>query len=77
MHLIIKSGANRRRKNLPTSNKVIALIPDKYINASYYNLVLIICKASYKRLQMRIINVIYAIYMPLYYILLFLYSNPG
>jgi hypothetical protein len=77
MRLIIKSGANCRCKNLPTSDKVTALIPDKYINASRCNLVLIICKASRKRLQMHTINIIYAIYMPLYYILLFLYSDPG
>jgi hypothetical protein len=77
MRLIIKSGANRRYKNLLTSDKVIALIPDKYINASCYNLVLIVCEASYKRLQMHIINVIHAIYIPLHYILLFLYSDPG
>jgi hypothetical protein len=77
MRLIIKSSANYRYKNLLTSDKVIALIPDKYINTSYYDLVLIIYKASYKRLQMHIINVIYAIYILLYYILLFLYSDPG
>ena len=77
MRLIIKSSANRFYKNLLTSDKVIALIPNEYINASCYNLVLIIYKASYKHLQIYIINVIYAIYMPLHYVLLFLYSDPG
>jgi hypothetical protein len=75
MRLIIESGANCYYKNLLTSNKVIALILDKYINASYCDLVLIIYKRGYKRLQIYIINIIYIIYMPLYYILLFLYSN--
>jgi hypothetical protein len=77
MRLIIKSGANCYYKNLLTSNEVIALIPDKYINASYYDLMLIVYEASYKRLQIHIINIIYIIYMLLHYILLFLYSDPG
>jgi hypothetical protein len=77
MRLIIESGANRRRENLLTSNKVTAIILDKYINASCCNLIFIIYKASYDYLQIYIINVIHAIYMPLYYILLFLYSDPG
>jgi hypothetical protein len=75
MRLIIESGANYYYKNLLTSNKVIALILNEYINASYRDLVLIIYKGGYKRLQIYIINIIYIIYMPLYYILLFLYSN--
>jgi hypothetical protein len=75
MHLIIKLSANYYYKNLLTSNEVIALILNEYINASYYNLVFIIYKKGYKRLQIRIINIIYIAYMLLYYILLFLYSN--
>jgi hypothetical protein len=75
MRLIIKSGANCRYKNLLTSNKVIALILNEYINASRYDLVFIVYKGGYKRLQIYIINVIHVIYMLLYYILLFLYSN--
>jgi hypothetical protein len=77
MRLIIKSGANYYYKNLLTSNQVIAIILDKYINASYYNLILIFREASRERPQIRIINITHAIYMPLYYILLFLYSNPS
>jgi hypothetical protein len=77
MRLIIKSGANRYYKNLLISNKVIALILDKYINASCRDLVLAVYKAGCKRPQIYIINVIHAIYILLYYILLFLYSDPG
>jgi hypothetical protein len=76
MRLILESGANRHRENLLTS-KVIALILNKYINASRRDLVLIVREASYKRPQMRIVNVTHVAYMPLYYILLFLYSDPG
>jgi hypothetical protein len=77
MRLILESGANRRRENLLTSNEVIAFILDEYINASCRDLVLIVYKASRERPQMRIINVIHVAYMLLYYVLLFLYSNPG
>jgi hypothetical protein len=77
MRLIIELSANYRYKNLLTSNKVIAIILNEYINASRYNLILIVREASYKRPQIYIINVIHAIYMPLHYVLLFLYSDPS
>jgi hypothetical protein len=77
MRLILESGANCRRENLLTSNKVIAFILNEYINASRRDLVLIVREASRERPQMRIINVIYIAYMPLYYVLLFLYGDPG
>jgi hypothetical protein len=75
MRLIIKSSANCHYKNFLTSNKVTAIILDEYINASRRDLILTIREASRKRLQIRIINVIHAIYMPLHYVLLFLYSD--
>jgi hypothetical protein len=75
MRLILESGANRRRENLLTSNKVIALILNKYTNISRRDLVLIIREASRERPQMYIINIIHVAYMLLYYILLFLYSD--
>jgi hypothetical protein len=77
MRLILESGANCRYKNLLTSNEVIALILDKYTNASRYNLVLIVREASRERPQMHIVNVIHIAYMLLYYVLLFPYSDPG
>jgi hypothetical protein len=75
MRLIIKLSANRRCENLLTSNKVIAIILDKYINASCRDLILIVREVSRERPQIRIVNVIHAMYMPLYYVLLFLYSD--
>jgi hypothetical protein len=77
MRLILESGANRRYKNLLTSNKVIALILNEYINASRRDLVLIVREASRERPQMRIVNIIHVAYMPLHYVLLFPYSDPG
>jgi hypothetical protein len=77
MRLIIESGANRRRQNLPTSNKVTALILDEYIDASRRDLVLIVREGGRERPQIHIVNITHVAYMPLYYVLLFLYSNPS
>jgi hypothetical protein len=77
MRLILESGANHYCKNLPTSNEVTALIPDEYTDTSRRNLVLMVRKAGRKRPQMYTVNVIYIVYIPLYYILLFLYGDPG
>jgi hypothetical protein len=77
MRLILESGADRHRENLPTSNEVTVLIPDEYTDASCRNLVLTVCKAGRKRPQMHTVNVIYAAYIPLYYVLLFPYGDPG
>jgi hypothetical protein len=77
MRLILESGANCRYKNLLTSNKVTALILDKYMDASRRDLVLIVREAGRERPQMRIVNVTHVAYMPLHYVLLFPYGDPG
>jgi hypothetical protein len=77
MRLIIELSADYRRENLLTSNKVIAIILDEYINASRRDLVLTVREAGRERPQIRIVNVTYITYMPLHYILLFLYSDPS
>jgi hypothetical protein len=76
MHLILESDTDRYYKNLPTSNEVTVLIPDEYTDTSYCNLVLTVCKAGCKYSQIYTVNIIYIVYIPLYYILLFPYSNP-
>ena len=40
MRLILEASANWRYKNLPTSNEVAVIIPDKYSNTSFRNIVL-------------------------------------
>jgi hypothetical protein len=77
MRLIIESGADRRRENLLTSNEVIALIPDEYTDASRRDLVLTVREAGRERPQMRTVNITHAAYMPLHYVLLFPYGDPG
>jgi hypothetical protein len=72
MRLIIESGADCRCENLLTSNEVIAIIPDEYID-----LVLMVCEAGRDCSQIHMVNVIHAVYMPLHYVLLFLYGDPG
>ena len=77
MRLILESGADRHRENLPTSNEVTILIPDKYTDASRRNLVLMVREAGREYPQLRTVNVIHVAYMPLYYVLLFPYGDPG
>lgn len=40
MRLILEAGADRRRENLLTSNKVAVIIPDEYSDASFRDIVL-------------------------------------
>jgi hypothetical protein len=77
MRLVLESDADRYRKNLPTSNEVTVLIPDEYTDTSCCNLVLIVREVGHERLQIYIVNIIYIVYILLYYVLLFLYGNLG
>jgi hypothetical protein len=77
IRLIMESGADRRRENLPTSNEVTAIIPDEYTDASRRDLVLMVREAGRDRPQIHIVNMTHAAYMPLHYVLLFLYGDPG
>jgi hypothetical protein len=43
MRLILEASANRRYKNLLTSNKVAIIILDEYSNASFRNIILAEC----------------------------------
>jgi len=40
MRLILEASTNRRRENLLISNKVAVIIPDKYGNTSFRNIIL-------------------------------------
>jgi hypothetical protein len=77
MCLILESGADRYYKNLPTSNEITILIPDEYTDTSRCDLVLTVCKAGRKHPQIYTVNITYTVYIPLYYVLLFLYGDPG
>ncbi len=77
MRLVIESSTDCYYENLLTSNEVIVIILDEYIDASCCDLVLMVREAGRERLQIYIINVTYTIYMPLYYVLLFPHGDPG
>ena len=77
MRLILEVSVDYRHKNLLTSNKVAIIIPDEYGDVSFYNIVLIEYCMPNKPLQYCYINLAYATYMLLYYILLFPYSDTG
>ena len=77
MQLILEAGANRYYKNLLTSDKVAVIIPDKYSNTSFRNIILIERYTPNKQPRYYYINLTHAVYIPLYYILLFPYSNTG
>jgi hypothetical protein len=77
MRLVVKANVDRCRENLLTGDKVTAIILDKYTAVSHRDLVLTVCKEGQDRPQLYTVNVTYAAYMPLHYMLLFLYSDPG
>jgi hypothetical protein len=77
MRLIIESGVDHCHENLLTSNEVITLILDEYMDTSRHDLVLIVHEVGYECLQIYTVNVIYVVYMLLHYVLLFLYSDLG
>jgi hypothetical protein len=53
------------------------IIPDKYTAASCRDLVLTVRKEGQDRLQLYMVDVTHAAYMPLHYVLLFLYDDLG
>ena len=77
MRLILEAGANCHHKNLPTSNKVAVIILDKYSNASFRDIILAERYTPNKQPRYCRINLTYAAYMPLHYVLLFPRGNTG
>ena len=77
MRLILKANTNWYHKNLLISNKVAIIILDKYNNASFRDIVFLKYTTPNKPLRYCRINLVYTIYMPLYYILLFPRGNTG
>ena len=77
MQFILEASADRHHKNLPTSNKVAVIIPDKYSDACFHNIVLAEHCTSNKQLQYCCINSMHAVYIPLHYVLLFLCGDTG
>ena len=77
MQLILKASTNYYRKNLLTSDKVAVIIPDKYSNTSFRDIMLIECYTPNKQPRYYCINLTHTVYMPLHYILLFPCGNTS
>lgn len=74
--LIMESGADKRRENLPTSNEVALIIADEYNKAGCRDIVL--ARRSVEGdAQFTSINPNHAAYMPLHYVLLFPHGDLG
>ena len=77
MRLILGASTNYYYKNLLISNEVAIIILDEYNNTSFCDIMLIEHYTPNKQPRYYYINLTHAVYMPLYYILLFPYSNTG
>ena len=77
MGFILKTSTNYHRENPPISNKVAIIILNKYSNASFCDIVLAEHYMPNKPLQYCRISSAHAVYILLYYVLLFFYSNTG
>jgi hypothetical protein len=78
MRLILESGADYRRENLPTILELAGLIPNEFSDASRRDVVLAVRETGPPgQERLRRLPVIYGSYMLLHYILLFLYGEPS
>jgi len=77
MRLILEASADYYRENLLISNEVAVIIPDKYSNASFRDIVLTERCAPNERPRYCRINPTHAAYMPLHYVLLFPRGDTG
>ena len=75
--MVVEQGADRRRENLPTSDKVAVIIPDKFAGGSRRDIVLAVRDPARNGPYLIRVYVTYAVYMPLYYVLLFPYGDYG
>ena len=67
----METGADKRRENLPTSNKVAIIIPDEYDIVGSRDIILADCYGH----GFSTINPNHAAYMALHYVLLFPYGE--
>ena len=77
MRLILEASTNYCYKNLLINNKVAVIILNKYGDACFRNIILIKCYTPNKQPRYCYTNLIYAVYIPLYYILLLPRGNTG
>jgi len=78
LSLIVESGADRTRENLPTANEVAMILPEEYGRGGFRDIVLAErVNGKVPDNGLTIINSNHASYLPLHYVLLFPYGEPG
>ncbi|RPA99496.1 hypothetical protein L873DRAFT_1738466, partial [Choiromyces venosus 120613-1] len=70
LQLIVESGADKRRCNLPTSNEVAMIIGDEYAESGFHDIILA-SRGNNNESRFFTINGNHASYMPLHYVLFF------
>ena len=78
LSLILESGADMRRENLPTANEVAMILPEEYGRGGFRDIVLAErINGEIPNNGFSIINSNHASYLLLDYVLLFPYGEPG
>jgi len=78
LSLIVESGADMRRETLPTANEVALILPGEYGRGGFRDIVLAErVNGEVPDNGLTIINSNHASYLPLHYVLLFPYGEPG
>jgi hypothetical protein len=78
MSLVVETGADLRRENLPTTDEVSMILPDEYGRGGFRDIVLAErLNGGVQSNGFSIINSNHASYLPLHYVLLFPYGDPG
>ena len=77
VRLVIESGADRRRENLPTSDELAVILPDEFAERSRRDIVLAVRDPARNAPRLTRIDVTHAAYMPLHYVLLFPHGDLG
>jgi len=78
LSLIVETGADLRRENLPTANEIAMILPEEYGSKGFRDLVLA-QRSNGEAISngFSTINPNHALYLPLHYVLLFPYGEPG
>ena len=70
IRLVIESGADKRRENLPTASEVAVILLGKMDGSRPRDLILTVRDLAYNGPRLRQIHILHDLYMPLYYMLL-------
>ena len=77
MKLLLELGPDCRQSNLPTIEEVAIIIPDKYNQAGFCDIVLAYWHLENNNTQYHTVNSNSAAYMSLHYVLFFLSGDLG